>query len=102
MITRPIHYGELLKINRLGMKASVDAISSKVAGLYMFGSVDGREWSMVTGIQKAGSFNNPYVNHSLMSFREAIIVVAGNYQSTTYMREVNVDLKAKYDNKKIR
>jgi hypothetical protein len=102
IISRPINYNEFVKVLRLGLKASIDADDNKVTGFYLFGSVDGRSWSFVTGIQQKGNFNNPYVNRALMSFKEAIIILAGNFNSKTYLNEINIDLKVKYANKTIR
>jgi hypothetical protein len=40
----------------------------------------------------------PYVNRSLMSFREAVMVVAGRYRRSTHIRDIIVDVKAKLGN----
>jgi hypothetical protein len=77
-------------------KAAV--VSANDCWPYIFRSVDGK-WQFITGIQKTGDFNNPYVNRSLMSFQKAIMIIAGKVRSTTYLRDILVDVKAKYSNK---
>ena len=103
IITRPIYLDNLSKLERLGVKASIDTDDERITGLYMYGSVDGRNWNFITGIQKPGDFNNPYVNRAMMSFREAIVVIAGKYRSTTYLRDIVLEVRrSRYINKTIR
>jgi hypothetical protein len=102
IITREVNSDELVKLIRLGIKASIDADEAKITGMYLFGSVDSREWSLITGIQQSGSFNNPYVNRALMSFRYSVVMLAGNLQQSSHIHDVNIDLKFRYANKLIR
>ena len=103
IITRPIYLDNLSKLERLGVKASIDTDDERITGLYMYGSVDGRNWNFITGIQKPGDFNNQYVNRAMMSFREAIVVIAGKYRSTTYLRDIVLEVRrSRYINKTIR
>jgi hypothetical protein len=102
IITREVNSDELVKLIRLGIKATIDADEAKITGMYLFGSVDSREWSLITGIQQSGSFNNPYVNRALMSFRYSIVMLAGNLRQSSHIHDVNIDLKFRYANKLIR
>jgi hypothetical protein len=102
IITRELNSDELVKLIRLGIKASIDADEAKITGMYLFGSVDSRQWSLITGIQQSGSFNNPYVNRALMSFRYSIVMLAGNLRQSSHIHDVNIDLKFRYANKLIR
>ena len=105
IITRPIYFDQLVKLMRLGLKSKIDLSTddpTRLTGLYMYGSFDGRNWNFITGIQKSGDFNNPYVNRSLMTFREVIIVFAAKLRSTSYIRDIVIDIKARFTNKPIR
>jgi len=98
--TQPVKLGieGFKKFERIMLRCNINQVVGKMFGFYLFASQDGREWQLIDGKQPSGEFNDVILSRSI-TFKEAIILIAGEVDKDSYITGMEYTAVEKLANK---
>lgn len=90
IITAPIYLNKFVNIERIFLHCKIK--TTKVVGLYVWGSNDGINWHFITGNQRTGDFTDLVIPRFSMSLKYILIGFSGNISYDSYIKNLDVEI----------